>query len=264
MKIRPILFSSAMVMAIIEGRKTETRRVIKPQPDDDGLWDHGKYPMSLDDTIPGWYGTVEETGDSRDFTCRYGIEGDILYVRESWNECPTDQLAGDEPRMRKTDGVPSDGWWYVYKAGNDHRSHPDHPEWGQIKWKPSIHMPKEAARIWLKVKKVYPQRLHDIKTSSILREGVQYRVSPDKSDETMCHPVFALGEDNSALHFMPADFMLDKPFAGTPEELEKHLLFAHWAELWCKVNGRQSWDANPWLWVVKFEVLSTTGKPAGL
>ena len=84
MKIRPILFSTAMVMAITEGRKTETRRIIKPQPDDDGLWDHGKHPMSLEDDIAGWYGTVEETGESRDFTCRYGIEGDILYVRESW------------------------------------------------------------------------------------------------------------------------------------------------------------------------------------
>lgn len=102
----PILFSTAMVQAILEGRKTVTRRIVKPQPDDDGLHDHSRFPMSLDDDINNWYGTVDETGESKEFNCPYGFAGDILYVREKF-------YAGY--RLDENDSIPDDAkldYWY--------------------------------------------------------------------------------------------------------------------------------------------------------
>lgn len=144
---RPILFSTEMVKAILSGRKTQTRRVVKPQPDDDGLWNDTDFPRSLQSNLKGWNGTVDETGESKEWKCPYGQVGDLLWVRETY------AIAGNTTK------------WYIYKADLDY----GHLE---EKWKPSIFMPRKACRIELRIKSIRAERLNDITEADANREGV--------------------------------------------------------------------------------------------
>ena len=209
--MKPILFSTPMVQAILEGRKTMTRRIVKG--------------IALDWLQPQFF-TPKYVASPENNLCPYGQPGDILWVRESFKyELVT---------------VTGDPVTYYYKADN-----PD-AEGTRCRFKPSIHMPFVAARIFLKIKSVAVERLQDIQRADILAEGVRYNVAP-VDEKGFVNPVFKI-EDNSALSFMPDGWKIMRE-----KELTPILLFAHWAELWCKINGRQSWDANPWVWVVSFE-----------
>lgn len=135
MKERPILFSAPMVRAILEGRKTQTRRVIKPQPE-----------SHLDpDSVKGAW----ESGFI-DVKCPYGQPGDRLWVRETFAWLP-DGLNADQNHGR-----------YHYRADGDLA----------VKWQPSIHMPRIASRITLRIKDVRVERLQDISDADALAEGV--------------------------------------------------------------------------------------------
>jgi hypothetical protein len=176
MKEYPILFSTPMVQAILEGRKTQTRRVIQPQPKvinkHDFKWKNLCYS-----------GMTEIHGGTFRLQNPYGWPGDLLWVRETFQIIPPNSI--------------------FYKADKENKV--------KKGWKPSIHMPKEAARIWLQIKDVRVERLQQISYADAKAEGVEY----------------------------PHNFY----------------------DLWLKINGPLSWDANPWVWVVEFEVVSTTGKP---
>jgi hypothetical protein len=264
MKQIPILFSTPMVQAILDGRKTVTRRIIKF--DELTQNEHGNWCYSYKNHAASNQ-TKESMNDDffglRDYS-PYGKVGDVLWVRETfWHG----HFEPDEVDERCPD---CDHWEYLYCADTrDARPCDVSDEWcineyGHDKrdwpaWKPSIHMPKDAARIWLEVTGVEVQRAHDISYDDITAEGVRYPVSGPPDDNGMVRPLFKLGIENSALSFMPNDWK-DAP----PEQLHKALLNAHWAELWCEINGRESWEANPWVWVVRFKVLSTTGKPSHL
>lgn len=152
MKERPILFSGEMVRAILEGRKTQTRRPVNPQPDDSGLWDDDKRPRSVVSDLTGWNGTVDETGD-----CPYGNPGERLWVRETWRWFDS---------MIETDqeGVYSG---YMYRADIN----PAHDD--GLKWRPSIHMPRSACRLLLEVVDVRVERLNDISEKDAIAEGVE-------------------------------------------------------------------------------------------
>ena len=184
MAIKPILFNTEMVRAILDGRKTCTRRIVKPQP-----------------------------------TARYGAQcimppyqpGDILYVRETWGYPIA--LNSDEQYVFRADEVAESGF------KND--SHI---------WHPSIHMPKEAARIWLKVTNVYVQRLQEITEDGCIAEGVY------PSNCRGCNATF--GCDNC-------------PDEGSNE-------IDDFSEIWNSTVkksdlDRYGWDANPWVWVIEFE-----------
>jgi hypothetical protein len=127
-----------------------TRRVVKPQPDDDGLHDHTHFPMSLDSDLEGWWGTVAETGESRQYH-PYQI-GDRLWVRETFTKAPN----GD----------------YIYRADPifDGCGKGD-ISWG---WTPSIFMPRKAARIFLEVKAVRIERLQEITPKDCYAEGILF------------------------------------------------------------------------------------------
>lgn len=189
MKERPILFSTPMVQAILAGRKTQTRRVVKPQPDEDGL---AKF-------IPSqrW----EDTG-GKAYTCPYGKVGDVLWVRETWKEAP------EQATWKK----------YSYKA--DYNSH-----LAQLgKWKPSIFMPKDASRIWLKITNVSVERLQDITNKDAMSEGI----------ESIDHGVHWR-------NYVPSEISC---FIHPMHSFES---------LWTSINGEDSWNANPWVWVIEFE-----------
>ena len=138
--MKPILFNTEMVRAIQNGTKTVTRRVVKPQP----LFHTGRKYIFADGVIPKkWVGcsNIIETYQYR--------PGDILYVRETW------------ARGSMEGGAEQ----YFYKAGYS-KSYP-------ISWRPSIHMPREAARIFLRVTDVRVERLQDIDDDGVVAEGLE-------------------------------------------------------------------------------------------
>lgn len=220
MKEHPILFSTEMIKAILEGRKTMTRRIVKPQPDDDGLHNHTKFPMSLQSDLQGWWGTVDETGESKQFNCRYGYEGHLLWVRETWKPR---YIKGclNEFRLQYPKVYP----WF-YSADGESES-------GYGGWKPSIHMPKEAARIWLEVINTWVERLQEITEENAIAEGIEKSISGNG-------------------RIVWKHYTKDK-YGPSPVH--------SYETLWRKINGEESWNENPFVWVVEFKVLSITGKP---
>lgn len=195
MKERPILFSAPMVRAILAGQKTQTRRVVKPQPrtgvNDAGtqfwVWDA---PKSWKGGSMGFYNHPHESlSDSINCfmarNCPYGQPGDRLWVREAFSDC---------------------GFGHVeYRATA--------PADSNLRWTPSIHMPRWASRILLEVVSVRMERLRDITIEDAEAEGL--RQTP-------------------------------KPFPW----IDPVLWFEH---LWKSINGPDSWDVNPWVWVVEFK-----------
>jgi hypothetical protein len=146
MKEYPILFSGPMVRAILDGRKTQTRRVLNPQPDFAAQphFQHGRGHAGT-----GWYCSETEYPDegSQFYRCPHGIPGDRLWVRETW----TKNVAG-----------------FFYRADFPLAD----PTWGPVFWKPSIHMPRAASRITLELTEVRVQRVQEISEADVLAEGV--------------------------------------------------------------------------------------------
>jgi len=135
MKEKPILFSGPMVEAILDGRKTQTRRVIKPQPDEDGI--------SLTLLTKEWMDT-----DGKEYKCPYGEGRRNLWVREAFVET----LAGIDYRANGNDH---------YEAGR------------KIPWRPSIHMPRWASRINLEITDIRVERVQDISKEDCIAEGME-------------------------------------------------------------------------------------------
>jgi hypothetical protein len=244
MKVRPILFSAPMVRALLAGNKTQTRRMMKPQPQH---LQHHKYQ-----------GLTVHEGESRmwcwknlaleniwDFPsgadrkalaecCPYGQPGDLLYVREA---CRAHELTDAEvdilePPLGRRDelygrdgvifvaddafqpiantGAAADAWvdMFAYR----------HKRGATV---PPIHMPRWASRLTLRIADVRVERLHDITEADALAEGcVVPRSHPDAYAE--------------------------------PSERA----ICDYADLWTDINGDESWDANPWVWVITFEVIA--------
>ncbi len=146
--MKPILFNTEMVRAILDGRKTVTRRVVKPQPDKDMK----KIAKSL------WHGYFD-IGFPRTYHAPYR-PGDILYVRETWKQAVCDPAGGG---YALTD-------LYLYKADESIDTTGMDVE---NRWHPSIHMPKEAARLFLRVTNVRVERLQDIDDEDVVSEGMK-------------------------------------------------------------------------------------------
>lgn len=199
MKERPILFSTEMVRAIIDGRKTMTRRVVKPQP-----IDHiSEVPRSIQNENDwGKFLWEDEEGKSNLKYSPYGQIGDVLWVRETWSPLVT---GGDK-----------NFYLVLYKA--------DGSEPSSVGWKPSIHMPRFASRIFLRITNIRVERLNDITEEDAKREGVK--------------PI-----DNGYKQYLRT-------------RLDKVTEYATYSfmTLWESINGKGSWDQNPWVWVIEFEV----------
>ena len=196
--MKPILFNTDMVRAILGGRKTVTRRVIKNK-DIINAWDceSDGTPIAFID---------QDTGDSHPptFPCQYQ-PGDILYVRETWYKDPTR---------------------YMYKANySDIEKFFRDGKEVQIKWRPSIHMPKEAARLFLRVTDVRVERLQDITSGQIDAEGCKEWAYSAKTGEL--------------LPSGPSFFRIKWDRTIKPSDLPLY-----------------GWDANPWVWVIGFERIS--------
>lgn len=161
MKERPILFNDEMVRAILDGRKTQTRRSMKPQPEKRGaFWEWGGAGWSLD------HGVVPVVqGHSMSARCPYGQPGDRLWVREAHAFVPTSAYAHSEgvqqtinPHCRNQDTAA------IYRQGWERST-------GGFRWRPSIHMPRWASRLLLEVTAVRVERLQDITEADAIAEG---------------------------------------------------------------------------------------------
>lgn len=228
-KERPILFNGEMVRAILDGRKTQTRRVMKDQPPVDIYYpgypqfnaERKEWTFAIEPQISTWNGVV--TTSRR---CPYGQPGDRLWVRETW--------AALRMEFDLESGY-CDGWEettpdYVKKYRDDNSNHlfldpprydiayldcydngADNVEERGFRWRPSIHMPRWASRIDLLVKDVRVERVQDISWEDAVSEGI-----PD------IDPI-------NDFHY-----------------------------LWDSINAKRGfgWDMNPWVWVVEFERIS--------
>ena len=218
MKERPIIFSGPMVRALLDGSKTQTRRVMKPQ--------------LVYGTVAGlfnsWYlpsgqggGTLYPNGKEKILgTCPYGQPGDRLWVRESF--C---KIIGQSGGWIETD----------YQATYTHGFRLGDSLGLKKRWTPSIHMPRAASRITLEITSVRVERLQDISEADAMAEGiVECPISAD--DEGPRRIGYMVGPDDgkSGLSVTPIQAYRD---------------------LWESINGPDSWTTNPWVWVVEFKRL---------
>ena len=160
-KERPILFSAPMVRAILDGRKTQTRRIVKPQPEwAEGAWywRHPRYNNGLG--VHYFHTDAESAAEKMATVCPYGVPGDRLWVRETW----FDNMASDDGDEARTPAR------CVYRANGEFIDQfPE--EYMDGKWTPSIHMPRWASRITLEITGVRIERLQDITNNDALDEG---------------------------------------------------------------------------------------------
>lgn len=255
--MKPILFNTDMVRAILEGRKTVTRRVVKVPLQ---IWcDHGgQHEFIRDDFIEGTHFTG--------FVCKkcgYGVcsphrkfpvgsswirppyrSGDILYVRETFRIDYLSNIPGTGRIHYKADGSYSDFSFMPERYEMMRRA--------QLKpgWRPNENMPREAARIFLRVKSVGVDRLQNIADEQALLEGV-----PNDGDYPLESPLYCPVCKGvglvGALHPVSLGYMeVDCPHCDTPTK--------RFANLWgstIKPSDRAiyGWDANPWVWVIQFE-----------
>lgn len=226
--MKPILFSTPMVQAILEGRKTMTRRIIKPTSKNGncGIIVSKK----IDGTVSEICGydenenTYNEKGRQYPVNNKYEI-GDILWVRETWVW---------EGNTKYLDML-SIGFFY-YKADkmNNHCG---------IKWKPSIFMPKEAARIFLKVTDIRVEKVQDISEADAIAEGIEFNFFPDPIDLSL--PPFK-----------------GYKIYGSKNAWDANPINSYWS-LWDMINGKKSWLSNPWVWVIAFERIDQQYLPTG-
>lgn len=209
---RPILFSGEMVRAILSGRKNQTRRIVKPQPD--RVWRSRLYGSAHFDGMPHWdIGglRLRECADNP-LRCPYGQPGDRLWVRETWH---TDTRDLAYARAQHEDVMSSSPICY--------RADPIHHNAGCV-WRPSIHMPRWASRITLEIVSTRAEWLNDISEADAMAEGCQPQWEPGCSGRLM----EAIGGFSH------------RPAASA------------FANLWESINGDGSWEANPLVWRIEF------------
>jgi hypothetical protein len=210
-----------MVQAILEGRKTQTRRIIKKKYSNTDLVWHEmhsgktKILVELQNDTPaprnnGNGSTTHTLKAYQEVQCPYNV-GDVLWVRETSYECMSENLQGV----------------FYYKATML-------SSWS-FKWKPSIFMPKKACRIFLKIKSIRVERLQTISASDSVKEGVLY---DHLFKEYTCYLCEKSGHTGG-------NALCNDGFYMTA--------YGSFKTLWQSINGKDSWNDNPFVWVYEFE-----------
>ena len=228
MRERPILFSAPMVRSILEGRKTQTRRIVRPQPYFAPMREHWQWD--------GAHGHASWSGDRPQAAallglrehCPYGRPGDRLWVRETWAPAHPDYHTEAEGLRLGDRPVHPDGRWCWYRATDGEVESGDDED-NLVRWRPSIHMPRWASRITLEVTGVRVERLQEISDEDARAEGIKPVRLP-----------------------MAGAFGTTVYAAEWPAPVSGDTARAAFRALWESINGAESWDANPWVWVVEF------------
>lgn len=226
MKERPILFSAPMVRAILEGRKTQTRRVLKVQPvvrpdlSPSGLL---AWMLSVGSYVFGNKPMPEFVK-----RCPYGHPGDRMWVREAFRtEESYDHIKPSDIPVASAGHTLAVPFWYAADlSGADFQHMP--PGLRPGKYRPGMFMPRAASRILLEITAVRVERLWDISEADAMAEGIYSKVSGG---------IATLSTDQRE-HIL----------LGLPGE---HRMV--YRELWESINGTGSWKSNPWVWVVEFK-----------
>lgn len=231
MKEHPIPFSPPMVRAILGDRKTQTRRVIRPQPvpSDAAFEIRHKRENVWGAWLLGARGARHVGWCNSEWRCPYGQPGDRLWVRETWWH----EKGGDYENAGFADGT-------LRSKQGDVWHLPDwHPKDAQI-WRkrPSIHMPRWASRINLEVLAVRVEHVQDISEADAVAEGV--------------------ANDAYIDHDAPIDELALIEVTGDGDD--RHI--EAFADLWDAINAKRGfgWEANPWVWVVTFRLLTKEGE----
>lgn len=217
MSIKPILFNTDMVRAILSGEKTQTRRLMKPQPTNP-RWNN-----------IGWLGWDDGHGYRMKSPCE---AGDILWVRETWS---TTDKCGLYPNW------PTNGIHYMYKADD-----PTCDAAKEARWYPSIHMPKEAARIFLRVKEVRVECLQEMTEDDVSAEGADRFIQ--------CPNEHVTYDSDGTLEDMCWNTDCCKMcdyIAKSCGELFGEFVWNHTIPK--NDLPKYGWNANPWVWVIEFE-----------
>jgi hypothetical protein len=232
-KERPILFSAEMVRAILDGRKRQTRRVVKPQPVTDGIawacyWDGPDHDECYG---PSSWGLSEPPTESMLRHCPYGKPGDRLWVRESFRVVDG---SGTEKGILYT-ATAKDESDFTYLED----TRPSSPPMREGNW-PSIHMPRWASRLMLTIESVRVERLQEISHRDCVAEGWP------GADEL-------LDVRDKDSHFAGATKGDWINAIGDGDDA----CIEWYADLWEQINGAGSWEANPFVWVLGFRVEAT-------
>lgn len=237
MKETPILFSTPMVQAILNGTKTQTRRVVKRQPINDNI---------LKCYIPE--AAVMEDAQGRPLSSNpnldviknpYGKPGDIIFVKETYYALGQWKKNGlSKTGKQKWKFIDSGKLWFY----EDHKPTTIRKNsYRKLGWykRPSLFMPKAAARLWLQITGIRVERLQTITEADAKAEGVQIGYCQQQHTRT--------------------ELITYKDY-----QTNQHALItagASFKSLWFSINGTESWAANPYVWVIEFKVISKTGKP---
>lgn len=253
-KEHPILFSTPMVQALLAGTKTMTRRVVKPTPENVNQ----NVPIPIDEfnkklkayIDKGLVTVINGTGGFVFPKCPYGQVGDLLWVRESFYAYGK-WIKNGLTKTGKQKWVFRD---FTLKKGKSYLpakqylyedSKPEivlnrknitglESEIGYYK-RPSIHMPKAAARNWLEITNIRVERLQDITERDAISEGIKSAVVPG-------HNVFT----KSWTQYY--DYIQNRF-----HQFAKNYPIQSFRSLWYSINGEESWNANPWVWVIEFK-----------
>lgn len=237
----PILFTPGLATKSKEQLKTETRRIMKPQPSPPPTrFKWWGWERETDKDIIHW---VPETNSGKvgifnqfDWKCPYGQPGDLLYVRENWKPLSYNNDIGwriqfvdgdivEYPKLfedMKDEVAFSDRFFtQLRKKGIDPEDYTEEEVIDIMPWKPNIHLPKLGSRLWLRVKEITVEQVQDIDWDGAVAEGC---------------PGYRPTQDEPTMQF---------------------------ERLWDSINKSRGygWKENPWVWVVKFELISSTGKP---
>lgn len=261
----PILFSTAMVQAKKAGRKTKTRRLKGLEQINKNAGYHEYLGMRHVDIGPKkkrvYCAQFRFPPFIYNIPCPYGEPGDLLWVRETFRRyCHVDEMGythfDKEIIEFAADNPPA---IYLVDGDGAHEFNKDGTE-KFVPWRPSIHMPKDIARIWLEVTDVRVERLQDISEEDAIAEGV---IKIDYGIETPSGSASVDG--GKTFHpFKPQHVYGYSVDSTCAREQSLSTARAAFGNLWQKINGADSWNSNPWVWVVSFKVLSTTGKPESL
>jgi hypothetical protein len=248
----PILYSTVMAQAKLAWRKTQTRRIVKPQPiGDDLTW-------PVEDSHIDIYDAVKCN------QCPYGKPRDLLFGRETVANLNID--------------FPDQDPYWVYKADLEHPN-----QHGPVTWKPSIHMPKEAARIWDEVTGIRVERVADISEEDAIAEGIEigYHTFSDKSKHIAYRDYSKPDNKHEDYFSMPRNSFrsLWQLINGKPKPIQSkkggklittgYEVYPFDEQAAAEFQGLTTWKGkpltvitNPWVWVIESKQLSVTGKPA--
>lgn len=217
MKERGMIFNGEMVRAILDGRKTQTRRIMAPQPADD--IERSAFPNP--DAI-GWKSSLKHKhGSTTAHFFPFGAVGDRIWVRETFQGPLFDYeqmeaFLEDSSKFEKPE-------FCQYAADGGHRpEYQDADDNLRYGWRPSIHMPRWASRILLEITDVRVERLNAISQEDAQAEGMEL---------TGWRPTYS-DPDSGGEVLTPYD---------------------NFAQLWASIYGDESWNSNPWVWVIEFK-----------